>query len=97
MKLVKPSSKIFYWRYFFCGSFVLLCLVFVMFLSLFIAVLWSPEGKGPTERERERERQTDRQSERDRQRQKESCTCNKDHRKLQGPDCDHIHSLLPRL
>ena len=35
-------------RYFFCGSFVLLWLVYVMLSRLFIAALWSPEGKGLT-------------------------------------------------
>ena len=35
-------------RYFFCGSFVFLCLVFLMLLLLFIAALWSPAGKGLT-------------------------------------------------
>ena len=34
--------------YFICGSFVLLYLVFVMLSRLFIAALWSPEGKGLT-------------------------------------------------
>ena len=44
-----PCSKMFLLtvqrQYFFCGSFVLLSLVFVMLLRLFIAVLWSPAGK----------------------------------------------------
>ena len=48
----KPSSKIFLLtvprRYFFCGSFVVLCLVFLMLSRLFIAALWSPDGKGLT-------------------------------------------------
>ena len=48
----KPSRKIFLLtvprRYFFCGSFVFLCLVFLMLLRLFIAALWSPAGKGLT-------------------------------------------------
>ena len=35
-------------RYFFCGSFVFLCLVFLMLLRLFIVALWSPAGKGLT-------------------------------------------------
>ena len=34
--------------YFFCGSFVFLCLVFLMLSRLFIAALWSPVGKGLT-------------------------------------------------
>ena len=34
--------------YFFCGSFVFLCLVFLMLMRLFIAALWSPAGKGLT-------------------------------------------------
>ena len=33
-------------RYFFCGSFVFLCLVFLMLLRFFIAALWLPAGKG---------------------------------------------------
>ena len=33
-------------RYFFCGSFVFLCLMFLMRLRLFIAALWSPAWKG---------------------------------------------------
>ena len=48
----KSSSKIFLLavprRYFFCGSFVFLCLVFFMLSRLFIAALWSPVGKGLT-------------------------------------------------
>ena len=35
-------------QYFFCGSFVFLCLVFLMLLYLFLAALWSPAGKGLT-------------------------------------------------
>ena len=50
MKPVKPSSKLFLLtvprRYFFCGSFVFLCLVFLMLSRLFIAAVWSPAGKG---------------------------------------------------
>ena len=42
----KLSSKVFLLiiprRYFFCGSFVSLCFVFLMLLRLFIAALWSP-------------------------------------------------------
>ena len=49
VKPVRPSSKIFLLtvprRYFFCGSFVFLCLLFLMLSSLFIAALWSPAGK----------------------------------------------------
>ena len=45
----KTSSKIFLptvpRRYFFCGPFVFLCLLFFMHLHLFIAALWSPAGK----------------------------------------------------
>ena len=52
MKLIKLSSKIFLLtvprRYFFCGLFVFLCLVFAMLSRLFIVALWSPEGKGLT-------------------------------------------------
>ena len=52
VKPVKPSSKTFLLtvprRHFFCGSFVFLCLVFLMILRLFIAALWSPTGKGLT-------------------------------------------------
>ena len=48
----KPSSKIIVVaiprRYFFCGSFVFLYLVFLMLSRLFIAALWSPAGKGLT-------------------------------------------------
>ena len=49
---LKPSSKRFVltvprW-YFFCGPFVFLCLVFVLLSGLFIAALWSPEGKWRT-------------------------------------------------
>ena len=33
-------------QYLFCGSFVFLCLVFLMLSRLFIAALWSPAGKG---------------------------------------------------
>ena len=48
----KPSSKIFLLTvprgYFFCGSMCYLCLVLVMLSRLFIAALWSPEGKGLT-------------------------------------------------
>ena len=47
-----PSSKIFLLtvprRCFFCGSFVFLCLVFIMLSRLFIAALWSSAGKGLT-------------------------------------------------
>ena len=32
----------------FCGSFVYLCLVYVMLTPLFFAALWSPAGKGLT-------------------------------------------------
>ena len=32
-------------RYFFCGSFAFLCLVFLMLSCMFIAALWSPAGK----------------------------------------------------
>ena len=35
-------------RYFFSGSFVFFCLVFLMFSRLFIAALWSPAGKALT-------------------------------------------------
>ena len=35
-------------RYFFCGSFVFLCLLFPVLLRLFIAALWSSAGKGLT-------------------------------------------------
>ena len=35
-------------RYFFCGSFPFLCLVFLMLSRLFLAALWSPAGKGLT-------------------------------------------------
>ena len=35
-------------RYIFCGSFVFLCLVFLMLSRLLIATLWSPAGKGLT-------------------------------------------------
>ena len=45
----KPSSKIFYWQFQGGTSFVdhlcYLCLVFVMLSHLFIAALWSPQGK----------------------------------------------------
>ena len=34
--------------YFFCGSFVFLCLMFLMLSCLVIAALWSPAGKGLT-------------------------------------------------
>ena len=34
--------------YFFCGSFVFLCLVFLMLSRLSIAAVWSPTGKGLT-------------------------------------------------
>ena len=48
----KPSINIFLLtvprQYFFCGSFVFLCLVVRMLLRLFIAALWSPAGKGLT-------------------------------------------------
>ena len=33
-----------------CGSFVFLCLVFLMLSRLFIAALWSSAGKGLTSR-----------------------------------------------
>ena len=36
-----PNSR----RYFFCGSFVFLCLLFLVLLCLFIAALWSLAGK----------------------------------------------------
>ena len=46
---VNVSSKIFILtvprRYYFCGSFVFLCLVFLMLSRRFIATLWSPAGK----------------------------------------------------
>ena len=52
VKLVKPSSKIVLQsvprRFFFCGSFVLLCLVFVIFCACSFLPLWSPAGKGLT-------------------------------------------------
>ena len=35
-------------RYFFVDHLCYVCLVFVMFLRLFIAALWSPAGKGLT-------------------------------------------------
>ena len=48
----KPSSKIFLLtvprRYFFCGSIVFLCLVFLMLSHLFFAALRSPAWKGLT-------------------------------------------------
>ena len=48
----KPYSKIFLltvpWRYFFCGSFVFLCLVCVKLSRPLIAALWSLAGKGLT-------------------------------------------------
>ena len=47
---LKPSSNIFLLnvssRYFFCGSFVFF--VLHLLLRLFIAALWSPDGKGLT-------------------------------------------------
>ena len=47
---LSPPVKYFYWLFQGGTSFVdhlcYLCLVFVMLLSLFIAALWSPEGKG---------------------------------------------------
>ena len=52
MNRFKPSSKIFLLtvprRYFFCRSFVFLCLAFLMLSRLFIAALWSPARKGLT-------------------------------------------------
>ena len=47
----KLSNKIFYWPFqcgTFCGSFMFLCLVFVVLSRLFIAALWPPAGKGLT-------------------------------------------------
>ena len=48
----KPFSKIFLLtlprRYFVCGSFVFVCLLFLMLSRLFIAALWSPTGIGLT-------------------------------------------------
>ena len=48
----KRSSKIFLLtvtkRFFFVDHLCCFCLVFVMFLCLFIAALWSPAGKGLT-------------------------------------------------
>ena len=48
-KCFKPSSKSILLtvprRCFFCGSFCYLCLVFIMFSCLFIAVLWPPAGR----------------------------------------------------
>ena len=47
---LSPPVKIFLLtvprRFFFCGSFCYLCIVFVMLSCLYIAALWSSAGKG---------------------------------------------------
>ena len=44
----RKIDSIYHMTYFFCGSFVFLCLVFLMLSRLFIVALWSPTGKGLT-------------------------------------------------